>query len=58
MEDRQFVESLLQQVQVFLCFYVIDCEDYKDKLKKENAWKSIGTALERIGNVLLSFNFI
>ena len=58
MEDRLFVESLLQQVQVFPCLYAIDREDYKDKLKKVNAWKSIGTALERTGNVLLSFNFI
>jgi len=45
----EFDEKLIDCVRRFPVIYNLSKKSYKDKIAKDNAWKSIATALERDG---------
>jgi len=46
---EEFDEKLTDCVRSFPVIYDLSKKSYKDKIAKDNAWKSIATALERDG---------
>ena len=44
---EESVEKLIDCVRSFPVIYDLSKKSYKDKIAKDNAWKSIATALER-----------
>ena len=46
---EEFDEKLIDCVRSFPVIYDLRKKSYKDKIAKDNAWKSIATALERDG---------
>ena len=46
---EEFDEKLIDCVRSFPVIYDLSKKSYKDKIAKDNAWKSIATDLERHG---------
>jgi len=46
---EEFDEKLIDSVRSFPVIYDLSKKSYKDKIGKDNAWKTITTALERDG---------
>jgi hypothetical protein len=46
---EEFDEKLIDCVRSFPVIYDLNKKSYKDKVAKDNAWKSVTTALERDG---------
>jgi len=52
---EEFDEKLIDCLRSFPVIYDLSKKSYKDKIAKDNAWKSIAPALERDGKLSIIF---